>query len=164
MTAPLLTILAPEPFKIHKVTKPAGSDTYPSVTLDVTVVSEDLGSPGLLGHLLEDFRGFGEETAFKRLNAQTITVMAGHIDSPSREIRPVFTFAPGENGCHSATLILTHAFVDPGATMLQLADTTDVGTATWWFAVGDDTMPLNTCLVVSSTSADAGTDADARAE
>src|SRR5258708_14574442 len=81
-TPPLLTILTPEPFKIHQVTKPAGSDTYPSVKLDVTVVSEDLGSPGLLGHLIEDFRGFGEEVEFKRLNAQTIFVTTGHIDSP----------------------------------------------------------------------------------
>jgi hypothetical protein len=173
ITPPLLTVLAPEPFKVHQVTTVAGSNnTYNSVKLDVTVVSEDLGSPGLVGHLLEDFKGFGEEMAFTRLNPETITVQPGHIDSPTREIKPVFTFPPrepgfppGEPGCHSATLILTHAFKDPGAKILVLADPSDVGTATWWFAVGVDgtsTDFLKSCIVVSGTQADAGTDADAR--
>jgi hypothetical protein len=142
--------------------------------LDVSIVSEDLGSPMLSGHVLEDFRGFGESIVYKRFNTETIFIDPGHLDSPPRDISYSLTFPVDEvRGCHSVTLVVTHAFKDPGANVLKLAKDGDLGTATWWFGVDIDAEPtnpvlLNSCVVVGATTLDAGLEAaadlDARAE
>src|SRR5260370_38315929 len=138
--------------------------TSPPVDIHVTITSEDLGSPPLSGVLLKDFRGFGKEIEYTKLNPQTIVIQPGHLDSPTRRVDSSFRFDadPKNKGCHSVTLAVTHAFKDPGARILDTATAGDLGTATWWYAVAiDDTTPLNSCSIVSGTPTDAGTEAAA---
>jgi hypothetical protein len=164
ITPPLLTDLSPAPYEIQQVSSiPGMSGSYPQVNIEFTVVSEDLGSPDLSGVLLKDFQGFGKEIEYKKLNPSTIVIPPGHLDSPTRHRNYSFGFEAADQGCHSVTLAVTHAFKDPGAKFLDVVKEGDLGTATWWYAVDvPDDYRLSMCIVVSGTPIDAGTDADAR--
>src|SRR5439155_2025233 len=108
-TPPFLTNITPAPYQII----PVNTLAQQPQTFTFEVVSEDLQSSDLQAVLILDFHGFSSPDVPARPWG-TANIPAGHLNTPARDsVKAEFTFsASTPRGCHSATLVVTHAFVD----------------------------------------------------
>jgi hypothetical protein len=144
MSAPFLSSLSPEPYKIISVTKLGPS--YPSSKIDFSVFSDD-GGQKVYAWLVVDYQTVDENTFLWK------PIDPGTFDSNTRAAnglrvgRPVsmpYTLPPKTPpGCHTLTLVVTHDFAGPSSNTLDSYDST---IATWWLNVGDDPNSPKTLL------------------
>jgi hypothetical protein len=151
-TPPILSGFNPDAFKILPIPRinPAAA-TFAEGKILFDVVSEDLGS-NLYAAVVLDYKPLGPNLA--GLISTQSTIPPGHIDDPPRHREIRFTVLPGTTpGCHSLTLVVTHAFkaFDPTP-----ADAADAAIAVWWVDVDDDITAPKATLSPCSAPFDGG--------
>jgi hypothetical protein len=163
-TPPFLTNLSPAPYEIVPVKAVPGTQGMylPPPPITFAVVSEDLQTPFLQALLLLDFKGFMSPDVPQRLWGFD-KIPGGHLNDAPRPGPPVdYNFNGVTAGCHSATLAVTHEFVNLLAPKTKPVDDHDVALVTWWFDLdpGNGNV-LSTCVVHGGTTGDAGAEAEA---
>ncbi|HKQ70857.1 MAG TPA: hypothetical protein VJT73_16035 [Polyangiaceae bacterium] len=153
-TPPFLTSLVPPPYLVQAVQSNPGTGTYPSQSIELTVVSEDLQSGRLQLLAILDFPGFRFPVPNDGVLADT-TIKPGHLGEVREPSRISITFPRGiEPGCHTVTVLVSHRFsyniftqllsVGEGSEGSEGSDAgdagvapavNDLGTATWFYAL-----------------------------
>jgi hypothetical protein len=162
MTRPYLLGLYPDPYKIWIIPRTnvgsLGPPTFDTKYLSFGVVSEDLNSGNLQAVIVLDYQGSAAGSQGDLLT-HIETIPPGHIDDPEPRYvdRMPFTIpTTAVPGCHSLTLIVTHAFE---AFSWTPARKWDVAYAVWWLDVDDDVTTPSASLARCSAvfPRDAGT-------
>jgi hypothetical protein len=140
-----------------------GGLTYLPSQLTFDVISEDLNE-NLLAVVVLDYQGPAQSSQDGPLPVSDIKVIdPGHLDpagvAAPRRVPISYQIPAGTNlGCHSLTVIATHAFAL--GFKANPKDLKDVGTLTWWIQLED---PLShssanfaTCLTLAGAGSDGG--------
>jgi hypothetical protein len=165
-TPPFLTNVSPPTYQIVPIKAVPGTvGMYlPPPPISFEIVSEDLQTASLQALLLLDFKGFESPDVPQRLWGKD-KIPAGHLNSEPRRVEvDDYDFRGVPPGCHSATLAVTHEFIDLGAPKTKPVDDRDVALVTWWFDLAGDPGAgnlLSTCVVRGGTTGDAGADGEA---